>query len=84
MVTAVQSFTNPEIKYPVTVENGIAIDCRCGDHQNRHRACKHMRAMDATIQAEIDRAARFLAVKQEIEDLEYTRRAYRQIFYSAW
>ena len=81
MVTSITSFTNPEVEYDVTVENGMAVSCTCPDHENRHRTCKHMREMNARIASEIARAARFLAVAKLVQGMEETWRAYREM---AW
>lgn len=80
MVAQIESMTDSSKEYDVTVENGTAIDCSCKDHEFRHRTCKHMNAMNA----EIARAARFLAVKLEVQGMEETWKANRQIFYSEW
>ena len=82
MVAQITSFTNPEVEYAVTVENGQAVFCTCPDHIYRHgNICKHMRAVNADIASEIDRAARFLAVRKQVQGMEETWRAYREM---AW
>ena len=81
MVAQITSFTNTNTEYDVTVERGQAVSCTCPDHQYRHRTCKHMNAMNAQIASEMEKAARFLAVCKQVQGMEETWRAYREM---AW
>lgn len=83
MVAQIASFTNPDTEYDVTVENGIATHCGCKDHENRHRTCKHMKSMNQQIADEIARAARFLAVKLQVQGMEETWKANREMAFDS-
>ncbi len=88
----VASFTNVNIEYDVTIENGQAVSCTCPDHQYRgHKPghiCKHRISANSQIQAEIDRAETFLALKRRVENKEREARetadSYMRIFNSPW
>lgn len=84
----VASFTNVNIEYGVTIENGQAVNCTCLDHQYRNRVCKHMINANGQIQMEVERAATFLALKSQIEAKEREARetaaSYMRIFNSPW
>ncbi len=65
-MTKVISSQTSNKKYFLTIENGVATDCTCGDRQYRHHECKHMRQFNA----EVTRAAAFLALKARIAAAE--------------
>jgi uncharacterized Zn finger protein len=47
------SFTYKNVNYDLFVDqNGNVTSCTCPDHTYRHRACKHMRALSAQINAQ--------------------------------
>jgi hypothetical protein len=79
MVTAITSFTS-DTKYDLTIneQTGEATNCKCGDCQYRHHACKHIRAFNAAI----DRAARFLLAVREVREMEYSWKANREMAFS--
>ena len=68
-IAQIASQTRSEVEYDVQVENGTAVDCSCPDRIYRHRTCKHMNAMNREIAGEINRAARFLAVRREVQGM---------------
>ncbi len=64
--------------YFLTIENGVATDCTCGDRQFRGykpNGCKHM----IDFNAEVTRAALFLALKAKIASAEREARAAARI-----
>ncbi len=67
--------TTSNTHYFLTIENGVATDCTCGDCQYRHHACKHQKAFNA----EVERAAAFLALKSRIAQAERDARAAARI-----
>ncbi len=82
MVLQMTSFTNTEIEYDLTInERGQATGCQCNDHYYRKHDCKHMKSFDASFEAEVERAARFLALKSMVQGMEETARCYREMQY---
>lgn len=71
MVTQVQSSSNADVEYDVTISNGHAVHCTC-IAQFYGKPCRHLKSVDAEIQAEIDRAARFLAVCAQVQGMQET------------
>ena len=89
MVTQIASFTDPNTEYDLTIEKGLVIDCTCNSrHFNPGWQCKHMKAKQAEVNAEIERAARFLALKAQIEVQEREARenaaCYHRMMISEW
>lgn len=85
MVTYVKSYTDATTEYAVHVDAGVPDSCSCKSRLYRtSKPCKHMVAVQEEIQAEVDRAARFLAVRRQVQGMEETWKANRQIFYSEW
>ena len=80
MVTAVQSFSNTEKKYDLTIDErqGVATDCGCPDRQYRHHECKHMRQFNA----EVQRAATFILLQRQVSDIEQTARINREMAFA--
>ena len=74
-MTKVISSQTSNKKYFLTIENGVATDCTCGDRQYRHHECKHMRQFNA----EVARAAAFLALKARIAAAEREARVAHRI-----
>jgi hypothetical protein len=74
-MTKVISSQTSSKKYFLTIENGAAVDCTCPDHQYRRHECKHMRSLNA----EVARAAAFLALKRRIAAAEREARAASRI-----
>ncbi len=74
-MTKVISSQTSNKKYFLTIENGVATDCTCGDRQYRHHECKHMRQFNQ----EVTRAAAFLALKARIAMAEREARAAARI-----
>jgi hypothetical protein len=66
----VQSFTDSKVTYETTLTS-----CTCPDRQYRHHTCKHMRL----IEQEVERAARFLAIKAQVEQAEIEARERAEI-----
>jgi hypothetical protein len=82
MVAQVASSTDINTEYDVTVENGLAVHCGCMAHfYHPERACKHMISIDIEIELEIEKAERFLAVKLQVQGMEETWKANRDM---AW
>jgi hypothetical protein len=88
MIAQAKSFTNAQTEYNLTIENGVAVHCTCGDHTYRHHTCKHMRVANASIMAEIEKALAFLALKRRVEhkerEMRETAASYMRIFNSPW
>jgi hypothetical protein len=61
--------------YFLTIDGDQATDCTCGDRVYRHHTCKHMRQFNA----EVARAAAFLALKRRIAAAEREARAASRI-----
>ena len=61
--------------YFLTIETDHAVDCTCPDRQYRHHECKHMRQFNA----EVARAAAFLALKARIAAAEREARVAHRI-----
>jgi hypothetical protein len=84
----IASFTNVNVEYEVVIQDGLAVSCQCADHTYRHRTCRHMTVANASIMAEIEKAASFLSVKAQIEKKEReareTAESYMRIFNSPW
>lgn len=78
MVTTIKSFTSEE-KYGLTVNEttGEATDCRCKSFHfsGLKHTCKHCQEFDK----EVQRAAMFLLLKQQIEGMAETSRCYREM-----
>jgi hypothetical protein len=73
MTVTVASNTTENVEYTVTIEHAQAVRCTCiAQFYHPERACRHMRAKQADIQAEIARAARFLAVKLQVQGMQET------------
>jgi hypothetical protein len=81
MVAQVASSTSANVEYTVQVENGTALSCTCIGHFYSQKACRHMKSVNADVQAEIEKAARFLAVKLQVQGMEETWKANRDM---AW
>ena len=62
-MTKVISSQTSNKKYFLTIENGVATDCTCGDRQHRHHECKHMRNFDV----EVNKAATFLLLRERFD-----------------
>ena len=59
----VGSFTYQNLNYDLIVDqDGVVTSCNCPDHIYRHRACKHMKALQSDINAR--KAAALLAEKR--------------------
>ncbi len=75
----ITSFSDTSKTYETTLTS-----CTCPDHQYRNRACKHMRL----IEQEVERAARFLALKAQVEQAEIEARenqaCYLRMMNSPW
>jgi len=78
-MTKVISSQSGTQKYFLTIENGQATDCTCGDRQWRRASkpagCKHM----VDFNREVARAAAFLALKARIANAEREARAAHRI-----
>jgi hypothetical protein len=84
MVTYVKSYTTADVEYAVHVDAGIAESCSCKSRLYRtSKPCKHMVAIQQEIQAEVDRAARFLAVKLQVQGMEETWKANRDMAFDS-
>lgn len=82
MVAYIKSYTTADVEYAVHVDAGVPDSCSCKSRLYRTSApCKHMVAIREEIQAEVDRAARFLAVKLQVQGMEETWKANRDM---AW
>jgi hypothetical protein len=81
MVLQIASFTT-SIQYDLTInERGQATGCKCNDHYYRKHDCKHMKSFNVAFEAEVERAARFLALKSMVQGMEETARCYREMQY---
>jgi hypothetical protein len=84
MVLQIASLTASK-QYDLTVnECGQATDCKCNDRIYRKQykpSCKHMDGYNVAFEAEVERAATFLALKSTIEGMAETARCYREMQY---
>lgn len=76
-MTKVISSQTSNAKYFLTIENGVATDCTCPDRVYRHHECKHMRQFNA----EVLRAATFLALKRRIAQAEREARRAAYLYF---
>ena len=74
-MTKVISSQTSNKKYFLTIDGDQATDCTCGDRVYRHHPCKHMRQFNA----EVTRAAAFLALKARIAAAEREARVAHRI-----
>ncbi len=74
MTKVISSQTGTQ-KYFLTIACDQATDCSCPDHQYRRHDCKHMRQFNA----EVTRAAAFLALKVRIAAAEREARVAHRI-----
>lgn len=80
MVAQVQSSSNTNVEYAVTIISGQVVHCTCIGHFYG-KTCRHMKSTQAEVNAEIARAARFLAVKLEVQGMIETWKCQRDM---AW
>jgi len=84
MVTTVKSNTTANVEYEVTIERGLAIHCTCiGHFYHPEGQCSHMKSKQYEVQAEIARAARFLAVRREVQGMEETWKCQREMAFDS-
>jgi hypothetical protein len=82
MTTTIASATTPGIDYTITVEHGKSISCTClGNFYGK--TCRHMKSTDADIKAEIARAARFLAARLQVQGMQETWKANREMAFDS-
>ena len=78
MTKTIKSQTSDK-HYFLTIENGHAVDCTCGDRQYRHRTCKHM----STFNQEVQKASTFQALMVRFDSRlngdEETRRCHYEM-----
>ncbi len=82
MVAQVQSTTDASVDYEVVVEHGVAVHCTCIGHFYGH-TCRHMKGINQEVQNEIARAARFLAVKLQVQGMEETWKCQREMAFDS-
>ncbi len=85
MNAQIQSFTS-NATYGLVVDEttGQATDCGCKDRIYRKQykpSCKHMDGFNAAFEAEVERAATFLALKSMVQGMHETARANREMQY---
>jgi len=74
MTKTIKSETSNK-RYFLTIDGDQATDCTCGDRTFRHHTCKHMTHFNA----EVTRAAAFLALKARIAAAEREARVAHRI-----
>jgi hypothetical protein len=85
MNAQITSFTS-QATYGLVIDEttGQATDCKCNDRYYRKQykaSCKHMNAFNVAFEAEVERAATFLALKAQVQGMEETARCYREMQY---
>lgn len=73
MVAQVQSSSNTDVEYAVTVERGQVVRCTCiAQFYHPGKPCRHMKSTQEAINAEFAKAARFLAVCAQVQGMQET------------
>ncbi len=78
MVAQINSFSTEDITYSLTINErtGVAVHCTCkGCQYTKEHNCRHMKAFNT----EIDRAATFVLLQRQIQEMHDEARRNREM-----